>query len=176
MGGAGQQQEGPPPGYGPGGYGPPPPWAPSPWTPPPWAPPPRRRRSRWLTVGLPIAGVVLLGGLVAVVVFAVKGFTGALQPASQAADAYATALVEQRWDDAHGMLCDRSAAEFTAEDLAVLFRDPPMTGFSTEGVNVNWTNGLTTGEVSMTFETEDGERTRTVLALVEEEGTWRPCP
>ncbi|CCG02120.1 hypothetical protein [Blastococcus saxobsidens] len=172
MSGPGHQQGQPPWGPPPPGYGPPPSYAP----PPPWSPPPRRRRSRWLTIGLPVGGVLFLAGLVALVVVAVNGFTSSLRPAQEAAEAYATALVDGRWDEAHGMLCRRSAADLTADDLAVLFGDPPLAGFSIDGIDVAWSNGESSGDVTITFETEGGLQSRTVLGLVEEGEGWRPCP
>ena len=120
--------------------------------------------------------MALLGGLVALVLLAVNGFTDGIRPAQQAAGAYATALVEPRWDDAHGMLCEESAAQVTAEDLATRYGDPPLTGYSIDGVNVLWSNGRTTGDATITFETEGGLSDRTVMPLVEEGETWRPCP
>ncbi len=169
----GQQQPHPWPAPGPG-HGPAPHYPPL--APPPWAPPPRRRRSRWLTVGLPIGGVLLLGGCGAFVVVAVRGISGQIGPAQEAAGAYAGALVEQRWDDAHDMLCDDSAARLSADDLAVLFGDPALTGFSVDGVNVVSSNGRTTGDATLTFQLEGGLEQQSLVPLVEDGGDWRPCP
>ncbi|RBY94579.1 hypothetical protein DQ244_04615 [Blastococcus sp. TBT05-19] len=140
-----------------------------------WAPPSTSRRSRWLTIGLPV-GVLLLAGLVLVGVLVVRGFTQDVRPAQQAVDAYATALVEQRWDDAHGQLCESSAAEFTAEDLAASFGQPPLARYTVENVSVRWSNGTTAGDATVTFEADGGVRERVSLALVEEGDDWRPCP
>lgn len=146
-------------------------WPPS----PAWNPPPRRRRSRWLTVGLPVGIVVLVAvGLLGYLV--VRAFTEGIRPARDATRAYADALVDQRWDDAHAMLCEASAEEFSAQDLATSFGDPPLTGAGIEGVNVVWSNGRTTGDATIVFETDGGVRERTVMALVEEDDIWRPCP
>src|SRR5688500_1030566 len=90
----------------PGAYPWPPPYPGPGGSPPPWAPPPRPRRSRWLTVGVPSRALLLLGGCGTLAVLAVNAFTGAIGPATQATEEYATALVEQRWDDAREMLCD----------------------------------------------------------------------
>jgi hypothetical protein len=108
--------------------------------------------------------------------FAVRAFTEGIGPAQDATKAYASALVEQRWDDAHAMLCEASAEEFSAADLAASFGEPPLTGSSIEGVNVVWSNGRTTGDATVVFEADGGVRERTLLALVEEDGEWRPCP
>lgn len=142
----------------------------------PWAPPPStRRRSRWLTIGLPI-GALLLGGVLLLGFLAFRGFTQDVRPAQQAVDAYATALVEQRWDDAHGLLCESSAAEYTAEDLAASFADPPLTGYTVLGVSVRWSNGTTAGDATVSFETDGGMEQDVSLPLVEEGEDWRPCP
>ncbi|TFV52689.1 hypothetical protein [Blastococcus sp. TF02A-35] len=167
----------PPPGSGPGPHPQqwaPPPWAPPPWAPPPpWGPPPGPRRSRWATVGAPLLLVLVVLGSLGF--FADRGFVQAIAPAQEAADTYATALVEQRWDDAHGMLCEGSADEYTAEDLATTFGQPPLVAYSIDGVNVVWSNGRTTGDAAITFVTRSGVRERTSVALVEEDGRWRVC-
>jgi len=141
---------------------------------PAWNQPVRRRRSRWLTVGLPVGVVLVVLGVLAVVV--VRGFIGGLQPAQNATKAYADALVDQRWDDAHAMLCAPSAGEFTAEELEASYGEPPLTGSDVEAVNVTWSNGRTMGDATVVLESDGGVRERVVLALVEEDGTWRPCP
>lgn len=163
MGGTGQQQSQP--------WGPPPPGHDAPT---PWGPPPKRRRSRWLTIGLPVGLVVVM--LAVVGILAVRGISGGIRPAQQAVDAYATALVEQRWDDAHGTLCERSAARFTAEDLAATYGEPPLTGYAVLGVSVNWSNGRTTGLATVEFTTGSGMPDRTELPLAEEGEDWRVCP
>ena len=142
---------------------------------PAWNPQPRRRRSRWLTVGLPV-GLVAVAVLGVVAFLAVRGFTEGIRPVQDATRTYASALVDQRWDDAHAMLCRSSAEEFSAAELATSFGEPPLTGSSIEGVDVVWSNGRTTGEATVVFESDGGVRERTVLPLVEEDGTWRPCP
>jgi len=142
---------------------------------PPWNPPVRRRRSRWLTVGLPVGLVVLVAlGLLGYVV--VRAFSDGVRPAQDATRAYADALVDQRWDDAHAMLCETSAGEFTAQALEASYGEPPLTGSDVEAVNVVWSNGRTTGDATVVLESDGGVRERMVLALVEEDGTWRPCP
>lgn len=142
---------------------------------PAWNPTPRRGRSRWLTVGLPV-GLVVLAVLGVLAFLVVRGFTEGIRPAQDATRSYASALVDQRWDDAHAMLCRSSAEEFSAEQLATSFGSPPLTGSSIEGVSVQWSNGRTSGEATVVLESDGGVRERTVLPLVEEDGTWRPCP
>ena len=144
-------------------------------TPPPvWTPPAKRRRSRWLTVGLPVAVVAVV--LVVLGLGAVRVFVRGVQPAQDAAEAYADALVAQRWDDAHAMLCAAGAEEFTAGELEASYGEPPLTGSDIEAVNVQWSNGRTSGDATVVLESDGGVRERMLLALVEEEGTWRPCP
>ena len=142
--------------------------------PPVWNPPAKRRRSRWLTVGLPVA--VALVVLVVLGVVVVRAFAGGLQPAQDATRAYADALVDQRWDDAHALLCAASAAEFTAQELEASYGRPPLTGSDIEAVNVRWSNGRTSGDATVVLESDGGVRERMLLVLVEEGGTWRPCP
>jgi hypothetical protein len=127
-------------------------------------------------VGLPLAGLLLLGGGAVLVVVTVRSLTGALGPARAAADAYATALVEERWDDAHAMLCDGSKDGLGPDDLAALHGDPPLADSSITGIEVNSSGGRTTGQVTLEFVTEDGLRETTLLALVRDGGDWRPCP
>ena len=125
-------------------------------------------------MGLPVAVVLVALGVLGFVV--VRGFVGGLQPAQDATRAYADALVDQRWDDAHAMLCAASAGEFTPEALEASYGDPPLTGSDIEAVNVTWSNGRTTGDATVVLESDGGVRERLVLDLVEEDGTWRPCP
>jgi hypothetical protein len=157
------------------GPGQPPPGQ-QPWSPPsqPWAPPPKRRRSRWLTVGLPIGALLLLAGVGTLAVILIKTIAGSLGPAKDAAEAYATALVEERWDDAHSMLCEQSRSEVTSEDLASLHGG--LSDYSLTGINVHSSGGRTTGEATITFERDDGLDDTTAVPLVEESGDWRPCP
>ena len=145
-----------------------------PTAPPAWNPPEKRRRSRWLTVGLPVG--VVLAVLVALGVVVVRGFVGGLEPAQEAAEAYADALVDQRWEDAHAMLCAAGAEESTAGELEASYGEPPLTGSDVEAVNVTWSNGRTSGDATVVLESDGGVRERVVLDLVEEDGTWRPCP
>ena len=151
--------------------GPPQQW---PTPPPVWNPPAERRRSRWLTVGLPVAVVAVV--LVVLGVGAVRVFVRGVQPAQDAARAYADALVDQRWDDAHGLLCAGSAGEFSPEELEASYGEPPLTTSDIEAVNVRWSNGRTSGDATVVLESDGGVRERLLLVLVEEDGTWRPCP
>jgi hypothetical protein len=151
-----------------------------PWAPPspaaPWAQPaPRRRRSRWLTVGLPVGLVVLLAVCVGVW-FGVRAFFGTLGPARQAAEDYATALVDGRWGDAQGQLCERDRSAVSADALEQQYAANDLTGYRLEGINVVSSNGRTSGEARLVFETPDGLDTTTVLPLEKDGDTWRPCP
>jgi hypothetical protein len=151
-----------------------------PWPPPyPAAPPvgpaPRRRRSRWLTVALPL-GLLGLVGIGVAVWWAVHAFLGALAPAQQAATDYATALVDGRWDDAQGQLCTRDRSAVTAGALAEQYSSPDLTGHRLEGISVVSSNGSTSGEARLVFTTASGPDTTVVLPLEEDGGTWRPCP
>jgi hypothetical protein len=156
----------PPPGWGP----PPPGWAPGP------PPPPRRKHSRWLTIGLPVGGgLVLLGGLVAVVLLVVSTVGNAIGPAQKAADAWGAALAAHRWDDAQAMLCGLDHA-VTAEDIADHYGDPAPVGYEVDGIQVLSSNGQTTAHASLVLRTADGLSDREELPLLRENGTWRPCP
>jgi len=147
-----------------------------PYAPAPPAPPaPRRRRSRWLTVGLPL-GVLLSAGLVAAIVVAVHALSGALAPAQQAASSYARALVDGRWNDAQGQLCAHDRSTVTADALAQHYSSPALTGYRLDGINVSSVNGRSSGEARLVFTTADGLETATVLPLADDDGTWRPCP
>ena len=144
--------------------------------PPPWAPPPRRRRSRWLTVGLPLGALLVLGGAATLAFLAFNAVTGTLGPAKQAAESYATALVEQRWDDAHAMLCDETRAGITPDDLADLYGDPPLAEYTLTGIHVNSSGGRTTGQATLTFVTETGLDVPTFVTLENHGEDWLPCP
>ncbi|MCV2488745.1 hypothetical protein OF117_05165 [Geodermatophilus sp. YIM 151500] len=151
--------------------------------PPPYPPasaaagsvPPRRRRSRWLTIGLPLAVLAALGGCGVAVWVLVGGVAGSLGPVTRAADVYASALVEQRWQDAHALLCASNRAAVSAADLAAQHGAPPLTGYRIDGVDVSTVNGDTTARVEITFTTEVGLPDRTVLPMTEEGGRWHPC-
>ena len=166
---------GPPPGWAPpyglqppGAY----PWAPYP---PPGFMPPRRRRSRWLTVGLPLGLVLLLGGCGAAIALFVTAVGTSIEPAQQAATAYAQALVGQRWTDAQAMLCGQDRA-VTPDQIAAHYSDPGLTGYTVEGVYVTDINGKLSATATVRFTTADGLDNTTTLPLTEEGGTWRPCP
>ena len=148
----------------------------APWPAAPPSPPaPRRRRSRWLTVGLPV-GLVLLTALAVGVWFAVRALMGALAPAQDAAENYATALVEGRWADAQGQLCFRDRSAVTADALAQQYSSSGLTGYRIEGISVVTSNGETSGQATVVFTTGSGLDSTTVLPLEEDGGTWRPCP
>ena len=173
-----------PPGYPPPWGGPPAgagqpypptyPYAPSPGS--PWVPPAQRRRSRWLTIALPLGVLLVLGGCGTAFVLAFTAFTGTVGPATDAGKAYASALVEQRWDDAHAMLCDGARDGITAEQLATRYGRPRLTGYSIAGVHVQSSGGQSSGEVTVRFVTEDGFEELTVVPMVRDGADWRPCP
>jgi hypothetical protein len=121
-------------------------------------------------------GILVLVCCIVLVVLGIRAFMGSVGPAQDAAGEYATALVEQRWDDAHGLLCAQSRDAISAEDLAALYSDPPLAGYRIEGVNVRSSNGQTSGDVALVFETESGLESRTVVALTKDGDAWRPCP
>ncbi|MGY1802689.1 hypothetical protein ACI78T_05335 [Blastococcus sp. SYSU D00922] len=142
-----------------------------------WAPPPvRRRRSRWLTVGLPLAGVLLVGGCTTAVGLLLAGMADDLRPAQQAAGAYAQALVDERWDDAHDLLCTQDRDAVTPGDLAAHYAEPDLTGYRVDGIHVNTYNGEKSGRADITFTTADGLTDRQSLPLVQDGEAWRPCP
>ena len=160
-----------------GGY--PQPFPAYPAAPPPWAsapPPARRRRSRWLTVGLPVGGVLLLGGCAATVGLLVRSAGQELGPANDAAGAYAQALVDERWDAARDLLCAQDRARVTAADLAAHYAQPDLTGYRVDGVNVNNVNGQLSGRADVTFTTADGLTDTLSMALTREDDEWRACP
>jgi hypothetical protein len=163
--------QGPPPGnayawppYPSPGYGPPPGFVPS-----------RRRRSRWLTVGLPVGLVLLLGGGGAAITLFVTSVGTSIKPAEQAANAYAKALVEQRWSDAQAMLCSQDRV-VTPDQLAAHYSRPQLTGYSVEGVNVMNYNGQVSATATIRFDTADGLYNSTTVPLTKENAAWRPCP
>ena len=144
--------------------------------PPYWAPAPvRRRRSRWLTVGLPLGGVLLLGGCATAIGLLISTVRNDLGPAMQAADAYASAVVDERWDDAHDLLCAQDQA-VTAQDLAVHYAQPDRTGFSVDGVYVTSMDGEKSAQADITYETADGLTDRETLPMISDGEAWRPCP
>ena len=166
-----QPMPGPPPGWAPPQGQMPPPGA-YPWAP---YPPPRRRRSRWLTVGLPLGLVLLLGGCaVAVAAFATSIGTS-IKPAQEAATAYAEALVHQRWADAQAMLCAQDR-RVTPDQLAAHYANPRPTGYAVQGVNVTNYNGKVSAVATLRLDTADGLSNTTSLPLIKEGETWRPCP
>jgi len=141
---------------------------------PPSPPATRRRRSRWLTIGLPV-GLLVLVGVAAAVWLAIGALKDALGPAQDAADGYATALVDERWDDAQSQLCASARTTVTADALAQQYPSD-LTGYRVEGINVTSSNGVTSGEARLVFTTSTGLDTTTVLPLEKDGDIWRPCP
>ncbi|WP_131801653.1 Rv0361 family membrane protein [Klenkia soli] len=135
----------------------------------------RRRRSRWLTVGLPVGLVVLVlvgaGGW-----WLVSAVSGALGPVSESAHRYADALVAGRWADAQGQLCSADRVQVTPEQLAAHYGSPQLTDVQVIGVSVESSNGEQTGSVQLVLTTADGLDTETTLWMAREDGGWRPCP
>lgn len=138
--------------------------------------PVRRRRSRWLTVGLPLGGVLLLGGCATAFGFLIDSVRTDLAPAMQAADAYASAVVDERWDDAHDLLCAGDRAAVTPADLAAHYAQPDRTGYTVDGINVSSINGQKSARADITFATADGLTDRETLPMVADGDAWRPCP
>jgi hypothetical protein len=165
----------PAPGWAPPGQ--PPPSGAYPWAPaPPWGvTPPRRRRSRWLTVALPIGLVLLLGGCAAAITLFVTSVGTAIEPAQQAATAYAKALVDQRWSDAQAMLCSQDRV-VTPDQIAAHYSQPRLTGYTVEGVNVMNYNGTVSATATIKFDTADGLYNSTTLPMTKQGGTWHACP
>lgn len=144
--------------------------------PPPCAAPPRRRRSRWLTVGLPVGAVLGLGAIVAAVVLVTRTVSAGIGSAEQAARDYATALVDQRWQDAHEQLCARDRSAITADQLARHYGQPRVTGYTVLGVAVSNYDGRSSAQTDIEFRTADGLTTRTEIPLAQDGSRWRPCP
>ena len=160
-----------------GGGQPPPPMHPPPASPDRAPPPARKRhRSRWMTIGLPLGVLLVLGGCGTAVVLAVNALTGSLGPAMDVGSRYASALVDGRWEDAHALLCDDARARVTSEQLSAQYGRPPLTGYSIEGADVHSSGGRSTAEVTVRLVTEDGLDQLTVLPLVKDGDEWRPCP
>jgi hypothetical protein len=120
--------------------------------------------------------LLLLGAGGTALVLAFNAFTGTVGPATDAGEAYANALVEQRWNDAHAMLCEDSQATITPEQLADQYGMPPLTGYSIAGVEVESSVGGSSGQVTVRFATEDGLEQLIVVPLAGDGGDWRPCP
>jgi hypothetical protein len=120
--------------------------------------------------------LLVLGGCGTALVLGFTAVTGAVGPATDAGRAYADALVEQRWDDAHAMLCGDSQARITPEQLADQYGRPPLSGYSIAGVDVRSLVGQASGEVTLRFVTEDGFEQLTVVPVTREGGDWRSCP
>lgn len=167
---------GPPPRWAPP-HGQPPPAGPYPWPqyPPPGFAPRRRRRSRWLTVGLPIGLVLLLGGCGAAITLFVTSIGTSIKPAQQAASAYAQALVAQRWSDAQAMLCSQDRT-VTPDQVAAHYSNPRLTGYTVENVNVTNFNGKVSATAILRFDTADGLSNSITLPLTKEGDSWHPCP
>ena len=142
---------------------------------PPGPPVPRRRRSRWLTIGLPVA-VLVLAAVGVAVWSAVGAVRGAVGPAQDAAEEFADAVVDGRWDDAQGQLCVRDRSTVTADALAQQYALTGLTGYRVDGISVVTSNGETSGEAQVVFTTDTGLDSTTLLPLEEDDGTWRPCP
>ena len=162
----------PPHGLPPGGThaGPVPYWVPA-------EPAPRPRRSRWLTVRLPVAGgLLLLGGCGVAIAHVVDTVGGELGPARDAAESYAQALVDGRWEDAHAELCAEVRADVTPDDLAAHYADPDLTGYRLDGVNVQTENGRSSADATLTLTYADGWQDHLLLPLADDDGSWRPCP
>jgi hypothetical protein len=120
--------------------------------------------------------LLVLGGCGAALVMGFNAFTGAVGPATDAGNAYASALVEGRWDDAHAMLCEDSRARISPGQLADQYGRPPLTDHSIAGVDVRSSLGQSSGEVTVRFVTEGGVEQLTVVPLTKDGDDWRPCP
>ncbi len=106
----------------------------------------------------------------------VSSVGGELGPARRAAESYAQALVDGRWDDAHAGLCAEAQADVTPEELAAHYTAPDVTDYGVDGVNVQSSNGRTSADVTVTLVYADGLQDHLVLPLTDEDGSWRPCP
>lgn len=92
------------------------------------------------------------------------------------AAAYADALVDERWADAHALLCAESRAAATADDLEEHYAGRELTGYRVTGVNVRNHNGVESGQIDIVFTTADGLDDATSIPLAREGDDWRPCP
>jgi hypothetical protein len=156
---------------------------PSGWAPVPVAP--RRRLSPGWAVGLVVAAIVVVLGVATALVALARTTTDILiattagpdtGPAQKAASAYAKALVEHRFAEAQQMFCARDKAVISPASLAEHFFRPQLTDFRVERVAVARAQGTRIGRAAVRFTTATGLYHSTDLPLVEENGTWRPCP
>ncbi|WNV76014.1 hypothetical protein [Geodermatophilus sp. DSM 44513] len=123
-----------------------------------------------------MGSLLVLGGCGALAVRFLDTVGSEVGPVRDAAESYAQALVDGRWDDAHAGLCADVRGEVTADELAAHHTDPDVTGYDVRGFDVRSSGGRTTAEVTVTLEYADGWRDNLVLPLADEQGTWRVCP
>ena len=102
--------------------------------------------------------------------------TSTLGSAQENVGGYADALVDERWDDAHGLLCSESQARVTVDGLSEHYGERDLTGYSIEGLNIRNSNGIESGQVTIRFTTAGGLDDVISIPLVAEDDAWRPCP
>lgn len=136
------------------------------------APPPFLGWALWL----PVAAALLVSAIAAVVIHPVRAPDPDLRGPHQAASAYAQALVEEHFAEAQQMFCARDKAAISPASLAEHFFRPELTGFRVDGVSVIGSEGTAVARAAVRFTAVHGHQNPTDLALVKENGIWRPCP
>lgn len=164
----------PPPGFAPGSYGPAG-FAPPGYPPPPWMRP-RKRRSRWLTVGLPVGISTVVVAVVTVLIVLGLSVSHDVNAAQDAAAKYGAAVSSGRYTDAQAMLCAQDRSQVTADELAAHYSNPRVVGYEVLDVNVQDTNGQTGARAVLVLQTDDGLSNQISLDLAKESDGWHPCP
>lgn len=171
--------EGFPPPYDPGqppynpvqpGYGP---------VQPGYAPPAPPKKSNTLRTVLIIVGIVLVlccGGLAVGGFFLFRTVKDAIGPVQDSAVSFVQDLEHDDPGSAYDKLCAATQARFPRElFIAGVTAQPRITSHKTTGVNVNSTNGETTGTVRMDLTQEGGFVDQHTFPMVKEDGVWKVC-
>lgn len=130
----------------------------------------------WLTVGLPVVAALLAATIAAHITDPATTAGPDVSAPHRAASAYAQALVDEHFAEAQQMFCARDKAAISPASLAEHFFRPELTGFRVGRISVTESEGTAIARAAVRFSTVEGDQSPTDLALVKENGTWRPCP
>lgn len=140
--------------------------------------PPAKSKFPWKIV-LIVLGVLavlccigsLIGGF-----FIYRAVQDATGPARNAVTGYFDDLKAGNFGSAYSRLCDETQQEVTRDDFVTVQQElPKVTDYKVVGVNINTTNGKTTGTVNVRVTRETGAVTTQSVELVKEGNSWKVC-
>ncbi len=140
--------------------------------------PPRQKSGTWKILAIIGAVIALLCclGAIALGIWGYNTVKDATGPMKETANSFLDNLQDGNYGQAYDRLCANAKRQVTQQQFSqALSMLPKITGHKITGVNVNTTNGRTTGTVQVELTREILGQTDQTLQMAKENGDWKVC-